>query len=467
MVFVEQLYTGCLAEAAYYIESNGEAAIVDPLRDITPYLVLAKSRKAKIKYILETHFHADFVSGHLELARETGATIVYGPKAKPAFFAHIAKDGEKLPLGNIYIEVLHTPGHTLESVCYLLYSENGKPYALFTGDTLFVGEVGRPDLAVKSNLTERDLASMLFDSLQRLKQLPDNVLIYPAHGPGSACGKNIGTEAFSTIGEQKLTNYAMKINNREQFIEAVLDGLNLVPPPQYFFIDAQINQQGYRPLEEVINNTLVPLTLEEFELLAQQPNTLILDTRSVEEFSESHIPNSLFIGLDGSFALWAGTLIPSNQKLLLICPENRERECITRLARIGYENILGYLAGGFKTWETAGKPCSTTPTIDAYELPSLISRPDHVILDVRKPLEAPTEYLPNSLNVNLQQLEESLPTLDKNKTYLVHCAKGYRSTIACSILERHQFPHFFNIRGGFEAIKKVPQISILSGSITK
>ncbi len=459
MVVVKQLYTGCLAEAAYYVESDGEAAIIDPLRDIEPYLQLAKERGAKIRYVLETHFHADFVSGHLELARATGATIVYGPGANPQFDAHIAKDKERLPLGKTFIEVWHTPGHTPESVCYLLYDEDGKPYAIFTGDTLFVGEVGRPDLAVKSDLTQEDLAGMLFDSLQKLKTLPDDVLVYPAHGPGSQCGKNIGEETFSTIGKEKRTNYAMLIEDKETFIKTLTE--NMPPPPKYFFMDAVINKTGYAALDEVIERSYKPLSPEDVETLLAKEDVVILDTRPWEEFEKGHIPKAINIGLDGSFAVWVGAVLNPEQKIIVVAPEGRERESIVRMARVGFENVLGYLQGGFDAWKQAGKPIETLPAINPEEIPQWIEK-GYKVLDVRRITEVMQKRLPESINISLETLQDRIAELDPSQGYIVHCAAGYRSVIATCLLRRAGFKNVYNIRGGMEAIEQCGVVSVVS-----
>ncbi|MFN9854857.1 MAG: MBL fold metallo-hydrolase, partial [Bacteroidota bacterium] len=401
-MFVRQLYTGCLSEAAYFIESNGEAAVVDPLRDIEAYLELARERNATIKYIFETHFHADFVSGHLDLAAATGATIVYGPSASTNYPVHIAQDGEVFPIGNIRLEVLHTPGHTLESCCFLLEDEQGKDHAVFTGDTLFVGDVGRPDLAQKENvLTMEDLAGMLFNSLQsKIMPLADDVIVYPAHGAGSSCGKNLGPETFSTIGDQKKGNYALQPQTKEDFIKAVTEGLPA--PPEYFPINAMINKQGYSSLDDVLTAGLRSLSVAAFKELAAQEDVIVLDTRPSQEFPGGFIPGSISIGLDGRFAEWAGSLLSFRQPILLVTTPGKERETIVRLARVGFDKMIGYLEGGFEAWQQAGEPIDMIIDVDADELVmDMQFDPNLVIADVRTETECATGHFKDAINMPL------------------------------------------------------------------
>lgn len=452
--YVEQMYTGCLAEAAYYIESNGEAAIIDPLREVEPYIQKAKERGTKIKYVFETHFHADFVSGHLDLAKKTGAKIVYGPMAEPNFDAYIAKDGEEFPIGNIKIKVLHTPGHTLESSTYLLIDEDGKERYIFTGDTLFIGDVGRPDLAVKGNLTEKELAALLYDSLRnKIMPLPDDVIVYPGHGAGSACGKNIGKETFDTLGNQKKKNWALQNLSKEQFVKEATTGL--LPPPQYFPKNALLNKLGYESIDNIIEREYIPLSVSEFKEKMQQ-GALVLDTRSPAEFAEAHIPGSINIGLDGGpFAVWVGALIDDlKTPIIIVTPEGREKETIIRLARVGYENCLGYLEGGFFTWKNSGEKITNVHQIDAQEFAKRYKTEDINVLDVRKPTEYENAHLEKAKNIPLDFLQKHLHELDKNQQYYIHCAGGYRSMIASSILIKNGFKLITDVKGGFSAIAK-------------
>ena len=452
-MYVEQLYTNCLAEAAYYIESDGEAIVIDPIREIESYLAMAESRNAKIKYVLETHFHADFVSGHLDLAQATGAEIVFGPGAETSYAIHQAYDGEILEVGSVRIEVLHTPGHTPESTCYLLYDESGKPHALFSGDTLFVGDVGRPDL-LGGTLTKETLAAMMYDSLTtKIKPLPDDVIVYPAHGPGSACGKNIGKETWSTIGIQKQTNYALRDMTREVFIAALTTGL--AAPPRYYFKDAVINKHGSSPLKDILARNVRALSIEEFDK-ATGHSALVLDVRTPEDFEKGHIPGSLNIGLDGTYAWWAGTLIDIATPLVIVAPPGREEEAVRRLARIGYENVRGYLAGGFETWLSSGQPVTTVVSIEPSEFSELYGR-GTAVLDVRNTGEFENGHIEGALNIPLGILESRLSELKRNRYYLVHCAGGYRSMIASSILARHGFEHIQNVHGGFATLKHFAQ----------
>jgi glyoxylase-like metal-dependent hydrolase (beta-lactamase superfamily II)/rhodanese-related sulfurtransferase len=454
-MLVEQIYTGCLAQGAYYIESDGEAAIIDPLRETQPYLERAEERGAKIKYIFETHFHADFVSGHLDLAKETGAQIVYGPNAETKYEKHLAKDGEEFKLGKVKIRVLHTPGHTPESTTYLLFDEKGKEYAIFTGDTLFIGDVGRPDLAQKKgSLTMEDLAGWLYDSLRnKIMPLPDDVLVYPAHGAGSACGKNMSSETWSTLGNQKATNYALRADmTKEEFIKEVTEGLQ--PPPQYFAKNAMLNKTGYESIDTVMQRGAVPLSPREFEAAANETDALVLDVRDKEDFVEGFIPNSIFIGLDNTFAPWVGALIPDlQQAILIVAPEGREEETVKRLARVGYDNAIGYLKGGFAAWKAAGKEVDT---IEAIDVPTLAKRyaaqPDLHILDVRKPGEWSGEHIETAQHFALDFINQQMHEISPSETYYLHCRSGYRSTIAASILKARGFDKLVNVIGTFEDI---------------
>lgn len=451
---VEQIYTGCLAQGAYYIESNGEVAIIDPLREVGPYIAKAERNGAKIKYVLETHFHADFVSGHLDLANKTGAKIVYGPNANPSFEAHIAKDGEELTLGNIKFKILHTPGHTMESTCYLLSDENGRNHSIFTGDTLFIGDVGRPDLAQKGDLTMEALAGYLFDSLRnKIMPLSDDLIVYPAHGAGSACGKNMSKETFDTLGHQKQTNYALQNQSKEQFIKAVTDGL--LPPPNYFPQNVARNKFGYESMDKVLHQGLQALNPTEFELLAEAEDALLLDTRNPEVFAKGFIPNSINIGLNGQFAPWVGALILDlKQPILLIAEEGKEEETITRLARVGYDNTLGYLAGGIAAWQAAGKDVDTIQSISAETFDQLFDKDKITVIDVRKESEYAAEHVDEAYNKPLDYINEWTSALDKDQTYYIHCAGGYRSMIAASILKARGFENLIDIAGGFAAIAK-------------
>ncbi len=446
------MYTGCLSEAAYYIESNGEAIIIDPIRETEPYTEISERRGAKIKYVLETHFHADFVSGHIDLAAKTGATIVYGPGATPEYDAHIAKDGEILELGEIKIKVMHTPGHTPESSCYLLFDKDGNEHAVFTGDTLFVGDVGRPDLAIKSDLTEKDLAGMLYDSLNRcIKILPDNVIVYPAHGAGSSCGKNIGKETFSTIGEQKKNNYALQDMTKEAFVEVVTEGLSA--PPKYFFMDAGINKKGYKSIDSVMEDNLKLLEPNDFENAIKADDALLLDARNQDVFELGFIPGSINIGLDGQYAIWVGTLLDANKKIFVIADPGREYEAVLRLARVGYENVSGVLMGGIENWKKAGKKIDTITSIEPSELKELL-KSNINILDVRNKGEWSTGVLDGAELSCLSDIDNKIESLDKNKKYYVHCAGGYRSMIAASIMKKNGINNVVNIHKGMTGIKK-------------
>ena len=454
---VEQIYTNCLAEAAYYIESNGEVAIIDPLRDPAPYIEKAKRNGAKIKYVFETHFHADFVSGHIDLSKKTNSKIIFGPTAKPGYDAYIAKDGEILKLGDVTIKVLHTPGHTLESTSYLLLDENGTEYAVFTGDTLFIGDVGRPDLVqkVKADITPQYLAGLLFDSLRnKIMSLPDEVIVYPGHGAGSACGKKMEKDTTSTIGKQKQTNYALRANmTREEFIEAVTDGL--VEPPQYFPANVLMNVLGdIKGIEEIVAKGMTPLAPMEFQNWWKKENALVLDTRTKDQFATSFIPGSIFIGIDDSFAPWVGTLILNlKTPILFIANEGREQEVITRLARVGYDNPIGFLQGGVEAWRNAGLPLSQLEEVTAEEF-SAIYTSNIVLLDARRNSEFETEHLVGAQNFPLDFIHKNNKFLKPETKYYIHCAGGYRSVIMSSFLLSWGFKDIVNIKGGYNALAK-------------
>jgi len=457
-MFVKQLYTGCISEAAYYIESEGVAAIVDPLRDIEEYLDLANERKATIKYIFETHFHADFVSGHLDLAAATGATIVYGPDTETKLPVHIAKDGESFQIGKITIQVLHTPGHTLESSCFLLKDENGKDHSVFTGDTLFVGDVGRPDLAQKVNeITMNDLAGMLFESLKhKIMPLADEVIVYPAHGAGSSCGKNLGAETYSTIGEQKQTNYALQPQTKEEFIKVVTEGLTA--PPQYFPINAMINKEGYESLDAVLKKGMQPLSVAAFKTKSADDQVIILDTRISSVFTEGFVPGSISIGLDGRFAEWAGSLLPFDKTIILVTEPGKEKETIVRLARVGFDKMEGYLDGGFPAWQAADEKVDMVIDVEADELAMDIPfDPNLVIVDVRKPAEYGDGHVKQALNMPLVDLMDpgTMADLEDTHNIYVHCAGGYRSVIAASLLKRQGIHNIRNVLGGWGKIKEL------------
>lgn len=454
---VEQIYTGCLAQGAYYIESEGEAIIIDPLREVEPYLNRAAKDGATIKYILETHFHADFVSGHLDLSKKTGATIVYGPNANPDFKAHIATDGEVLHVGRTTIQVLHTPGHTMESTCYLLRDELDREVALFSGDTLFIGDVGRPDLAQKAaHMTQEQLAETLYDSLRtKIMPLPDHIVVYPAHGAGSACGKNMSKETSDSLGHQKMVNYALRADmTKAEFVKEVTDGL--LPPPAYFPLNVAMNKQGYDSIDEVMARGARPLSPRAFEAAANETDALLLDTRDPQTFSKGFIPNSINIGLDGSFAPWVGAMIPDvKQQILLITAPGRAEETVMRLARVGYDHCLGYLEGGFDAWKKEGKEVDQIESIDVDQFAERIAKGEAAnILDVRKPGEFEAEHLSQAESAPLDFLNESMLRIDKNKTYHVHCAGGYRSMIFISALRARGYDNLIDVAGGFAAIKK-------------
>ena len=453
---IEQIYTGCLAQGAYYLESKGEVAIIDPLRETQQYVDKANAEHAKIKYIFETHFHADFVSGHVDLAKKTGATIIFGPGAETTYDMHSAKDNEEFKLGDIIIKVLHTPGHTLESSTFLLIDETGKEHAIFSGDTLFLGDVGRPDLAIKSDLTKEDLAAMLYDSLRhKIMPLADDIIVYPAHGAGSACGKNLSKETVGILGEQKKTNYALRADmTKEEFVKEVLDGI--APPPQYFAKNAMMNKSGYDTFESILKKGDLPLTPKEFEAIANNLDALVLDVRTEQEFVKAHIPNSIFIGINGSFAPWVGALITDlKQPILLVTPEGKEEETVTRLSRVGYDNTLGYLEGGIDAWKTAKKDIETIHSISAEEFYQHSKNKTINVLDVRKDGEYKSEYLKGDYvqHFALDYINDNMNHIDKNKKYYIHCAGGYRSVIAISILKARGFDNLIDIAGGFAAIK--------------
>lgn len=459
-MFVQQLYTGCLSEAAYFIESDGEAAVVDPLRDIEVYTQLAAERGATIKYIFETHFHADFVSGHLDLAKATGATIVYGPGTQTAFPVHVSKDGEIYTVGKLTVEVLHTPGHTLESSCYLLKDESGKDYCVFTGDTLFVGDVGRPDLAQKSTgFTKEDLAGMMYDSIhKKLFPLADDVIVYPAHGPGTACGKSSeGTD--STIGREKIHNYALQAGSKEAFIKAVTEGLSA--PPQYFPINAQINREGYESIDEVLEEGLEPLNVAAVKSLLQKDEAIVVDTRPAEKFVHGFVPESIFIGLEGRFAEWAGSLLPFDKTIVLVTEPGHEKEAITRLARVGFSKFAGYLEGGVEAWKAAGEEPDMLIEVEADELAMDIPFDENLlVLDVRRPAEFAEGHVKGAVNLPLNELNNpvNMSNLEETQNIYVHCASGYRSVIAASLLKRQGIHNLRNIAGGWDKIKAEPRI---------
>ena len=451
---VEQIYTGCLSEAAYYIESQGEAAIIDPLRETAPYIKRAEKDNAKIKYVFETHFHADFVSGHVELAQKTGAQIVYGPEASCDFDCHIAEDGEEFKIGDLTIRTIHTPGHTPESTTYLLLDENGKEYCIFSGDTLFINDVGRPDLAIKSDLTVYDLAGMMYDSLRnKILPLPDHIIVYPAHGAGSACGKNLAKETFDTLGHQKEVNYALKPQTKEEFITAITDGLT--PAPKYFPLNAMMNKQGVKGLDEINEVALKGLSPKEFEAAALISEALILDTRAPQTFVQGFVPGSINIGLDGQFAPWVGALITGiEQPIMLVCDEGREEETIMRLARVGYDHTLGYLAGGIAAWESSGKPIDSIENVTAAEFAERLYHKDLHILDVRRPGEYEAAHITNVANRPLDYLNDWMGELQPEHTYYIHCQGGYRSMIVASILKARGYDHVIDIAGGYGAIAR-------------
>ena len=455
-MFIQQLYTNCLSEAAYYVESEGECVVIDPMRDVDAYINLARERNATIKYIFETHIHADFVSGHLDLAKATNAPIVYGPNASTSFPIYVAKDREQFKIGKLVLEVLHTPGHTMESSCFLLKDEQGKDHCIFTGDTLFVGDVGRPDLAQGGEITQEELAGKLYDSLQeKIMPLADDVLVYPAHGPGSSCGKNLGPETFSTIGEQKKTNYALQQQTKEQFIKAVTEGLEA--PPKYFPVNVRINKEGYGLLQTVLQKGMTALSIDAFKQLLKQPKTVLLDTRPAATFTIGFVPGSISIGLEGRFAEWAGALLSFDENIVLVCEQGKEEETITRLARVGFEKISGYLSGGFEAWQQAGEEIDMIIDVEADELAMDLPHDDNlVVVDVRKETEFAEGHVKDAVNLPLAEMNDPglIANIEDRDNLYVHCAGGYRSVIASSILKKQGFHNLRNVVGGFEKIKE-------------
>ena len=453
-MIVKQIYTGCLFQGAYYIESNGEAAVIDPLREVTQYIELAESSNSSIKYIFETHFHADFISGHLTLSNKTGAPIIFGPNAQPKYECTIAKDNEEFKIGNITITAIHTPGHTLESTCYLLKDENNKEYCLFTGDTLFLGDVGRPDLAQKSNnISKEELAGILFDSVNnKIKSLPEEILIYPAHGAGSACGKNMMKETVDTLSNQKIVNYALNGSlNKEEFIKELTE--DLPSPPVYFPSNVKLNQEGYLDFDKVLEKSLLALSLDKFKLLMHNDNTIILDVRDQNSFKKGFIPESIFIGLNGSFAPWVGSVLKNIEtKILLISEKDKEEEAILRLSRVGFDNCIGYLDGGFQSWKNSSNLIDTIDSVSANELEKIISSIS--LIDVRKKGERNNGYLSESISMPLDDFKDDIKEIDKKKKHFIHCAGGYRSMIAASLLKRNGFMSIVDVSGGFAAIRK-------------
>ena len=453
---IEQIYTGCLAQGAYYIHSNGEAAIIDPLREVSPYIKRAENDNVKIKYIFETHFHADFVSGHLTLSEKTGAPIIYGPEANPSYEAHIAEDGEIFVIGHIKIKVLHTPGHTIECATYLLIDEQGKEHAIFTGDTLFLGDVGRPDLSQKSSkMTKEDLAGMAYDSLRnKIMPLPDDVIVYPAHGAGSACGKNMMKETVDTLGNQKKVNYALRADmTKEEFIKEVTEGL--LPPPAYFPANVKLNREGYDSIDTIISTGMKALSPQDFELIVESTDALMLDVRTPVEYAQGHIPKSIFIGLKGSFAPWVGELIVDIYKpIVLITEPGEEEEAITRLSRVGFDNVVGYLNGGIESWKNIGKQIDTVDSITAAELEDVHSQSEALIYDVRRTPEYTAEHVDTAHSTPLSLINEKLSEFPKEDNFYIHCVSGYRSIIAASILKSRGYHNFINVSDGFNGIKK-------------
>ncbi len=463
-MIIEQIYTGCLAQGAYYIESEGEAAIIDPLRETAPYIKRAEKNDSRIKYIFETHFHADFVSGHLDLSHKTGAPIVYGEGAKPSFEFIEATDGQEFKLGNITIKALHTPGHTLESTTYLLIDENGKEHSIFSGDTLFIGDVGRPDLAQTGTLTQEDLAGMLYDSLrQKIMTLPNDVIVYPAHGAGSACGKNMSDETTDTLGNQKQSNYALREGmTKEEFIQEVTQGI--LPPPKYFAANVQMNKEGAKSLDFILEKGNVALDVETFEAMANHEGALVLDTRNEKDFVQSHVPKSIFIGLDGSFAPWVGALVPDlQQPIIFLAEPGREEEVVTRLSRVGYDNTLGYLEGGMTAWVDAGKETDEITSISAEELAQQFGSEGLNVVDVRKPGEWEIDHIEGAENIPLDFINEQMNKYDHDKQYHLHCLGGYRSVIAASILKSRGYHNIVDIAGGYKDIVKtdIPRTALV------
>lgn len=455
---IEQIYTGCLAQGAYYIVSEGEAAIIDPLREVQPYLDRLAKDNVKLKYIFETHFHADFVSGHVDLSKKTGAPIIYGPTAAPEFEAIVAEDNQIFEIGKVKIKVLHTPGHTMESSTYLLIDENGKNHAIFSGDTLFLGDVGRPDLAQKAaNLTQEELAGLLYDSLyNKILPLEDDITVYPAHGAGSACGKNMQKETVDTLGNQKQTNYALKQTSKESFIAAVLDGLTA--PPKYFGMNVAMNKKGYTSFDEVLAKGKTALSVDEFETAVEETGALILDTRNAAEFHKGFIPQSINIGLKGDFAPWVGSMIVDvQQPILLVCDDCTEEETITRLSRVGFDNVLGYLKGGFESWKNSGKEIDTVHRISPEEFAEKFNENSKVI-DVRKEGEYAAEHVKDAYSKPLAYINDWVGNINPDEHFFLHCAGGYRSMIAASILQARGYRNFTEVEGGFNGIKKTEKV---------
>ena len=453
---IEQIYTGCLAQGAYYIECCDEAVVIDPLREVQPYIDRAEAGGKKIKYIFETHFHADFVSGHVTLSEKTGAPIVFGPNANPKFDAHIAQDGEVFKVGKVTIEVLHTPGHTMESTTYLLRDKEGNPHAIFTGDTLFLGDVGRPDLAQKgADITQEDLAGILFDSLrQKIMTLPDDVIVYPGHGAGSACGKNMSSETVGSIGDQKANNYALRADmTKEEFVAEVTDGL--LPPPAYFPLNVKLNKEGYASIDDVLDQGTRGLSPDAFEAAANETGAVVLDVRDKDAFRKAHVPRSTFIGLDGNFAPWVGTMIVDvQQPILLVCDAEKVNEAVTRLSRVGFDQVLGHLEGGVGAWQAAGKEVDRIESIPAGELARLKKGAGIAVIDVRKPSEYASEHVIDAESIPLAELNVHLAEFPKDQTFYVHCQTGYRSLIAGSVLKARGYHNGIDVLGGFEAIKE-------------
>ncbi|RYD54634.1 MAG: MBL fold metallo-hydrolase [Sphingobacteriales bacterium] len=461
-MFVQQLYTGCLSEAAYFIASEGEAAVIDPLRDVDAYIKMAEEKGVKIKYIFETHFHADFVSGHLELSKKTGAPIIYGPNTEAGFKVHVATDGEVFEIGKLKMHVMHTPGHTLESTCYLLDDEQGAPYCVFTGDTLFVGDVGRPDL-FSGNLSKEELAGFMYESLQnKIKTLPDNVIVYPAHGPGSSCGKNLGPQTFSTIGEQKQGNYALQDMSKDDFIKVVTEGLS--KPPAHFPINARINKEGYREMDEVMDVAMRALSVADFKNKISE-GAWVLDTRAATVFTEGFVPGAISIGLDGRFAEWAGSLLPFDQTLILVTEPGKEQESVVRLARVGIDKVEGYLDGGMDAWKAANEPLDMIIDVEPDELAMDIPHDSRLeVIDVRKPTEFDTAHVKGAHNAPLDTLMDPLNVamIDSDNNLYIHCAGGYRSVIAASLLKRQGYHNLRNVLGGFSKMKDVKKMPIVT-----
>ena len=459
-MYVKQIYTSCLSEATYFIESNGIAAVIDPLRDTDQYLQLAKERNATLKYIFETHFHADFVSGHLDLSKQTGATIVYGPQTETNFAVHVAKDGETFSVGDIALQAIHTPGHTLESTCYLLQDENKKPYCIFTGDTLFVGDVGRPDLS-SGDVTTEELASIMYDTIQnKILPLQDDIIVYPAHGPGSSCGKDLGPDTYSTIGEQKKSNYALQPQSREDFIKAVTEGLGAAPV--YFAVNAKINKEGYDSLAKVKTKGLTALSLKDFKNKLKE-DVLVLDTRNASDFTEGFIPGSIFIGLEGRFAEWAGSLLPFHQRIILITDVGMEEETIIRMARVGFDKVEGFLKGGFDTWKKAGERIDLIIDIEADELALDIKHdPKIAVIDVRRETEFGNGHVKNAVNLPLSEMTDvaQIASFEDDQNLYIHCGSGYRSVIAASLIKRQGYHNLRNVTGGWNKIKEEKGIKI-------